>query len=487
MSSASVLIIDDEPLMRLSMVDALKAVGYDVQDASTGDEGIARSWERHFDLIITDLRMPGSNGLQVVQTCKERSPDTEVIVITAHGSVGTAVQAMKLGAYDYITKPFSMDELLLTIDRATKVVALRQENTVLRQELEGKFSFEGIVGKHDRMRQVIETIKLVSSTDATVLITGESGTGKEVFANAIHRSSPRRGSALVKVSCAALPETLLEAELFGHEKGAFTGALKQRCGRFELAHNGTLFLDEIGEIALTVQVKLLRVLQERQFERVGGTETIASDIRLVCATQKDLKKEVEAGRFREDLYYRLHVVQIRLPPLRERRDDILILTDYLLKGLLAKNNCAVHGFSPQAKEILLRYSFPGNVRELENTIERAVALAQHRKEIEVWDLCGYQSCPFLGGSPQEGCGFCQEGLYRHTVSLAPVALSRTLAQAREQFERQYIVDVLNRTDWSRAATSKALGLSRKALWEKCKRYGISDLEKSADHEEKQRH
>ncbi|MDT7044159.1 sigma-54 dependent transcriptional regulator [Candidatus Nitronereus thalassa] len=486
MSEASVLIIDDEPLMRLSMVDALKAVGYQVQEASTGDEGIERSRTSRYDVVITDLRMPGSTGLQVVQACKEFSSDTEVVVITAHGSVETAVQAMKLGAYDYITKPFSMDELLLTVDRATQVVALRKENTALRQELEGKFSFEGIVGKHDRMRQVIEKIKLVSTTDATVLITGESGTGKEVFANAIHRNSPRREYALIKVSCAALPETLLEAELFGHEKGAFTGALKQRRGRFELAHKGTLFLDEIGEISPMVQVKLLRVLQERQFERVGGTETVECDVRLVCATQKDLKKEVDEGRFREDLYYRLHVVQVRLPPLRERKEDILVLADHLLHSSLSKTTCAVNGFSPQAREVLLRYSFPGNVRELENTIERGVALAQNKQEIEVWDLCGHQGCPFLGGTPQEGCGFCQEGLCNQPTPSAGDSsgisspMTGTLAEVREKIERDYIVEVLNRTEWSRTIAAKSLGLSRKALWEKCKRYGISDSVESEE-------
>ena len=310
----SVLIIDDEPLMRLSMLDALKAEGYQVQEVSNGEEGIQKTKTNRYDLVITDLRMPGSDGLQVVRVCKEYSPETEVIVITAHGSVDTAVQAMKLGAHDYVTKPFSMDELLMTVDRATKVQALRQENTALRQELEGKFNFDGMVGKNEQMRQVLEKVKLVATTDATVLIVGESGTGKEVIANAIHRNSPRYGQALIKVSCAALPETLLEAELFGHEKGAFTGALKQRLGRFELAHKGTLFLDEIGEIAPMVQVKLLRVLQEKRFERVGGMETIASDVRLVCATQKNLKEEVEAGRFRGDLFYRLNVVQVALPP-----------------------------------------------------------------------------------------------------------------------------------------------------------------------------
>ena len=462
----SVLIIDDEPLMRLSMLDALKAEGYQVREASNGEEGIQKAKTDRYDLVITDLKMPGSDGLQVVRVCKECSPETEVIVITAHGSVDTAVQAMKLGAHDYVTKPFSMDELLLTVDRATKVQALRQENTALRQELEGKFNFDGMVGKNEQMRQVLEKVKLVATTDATVLIFGESGTGKEVIANAIHRNSPRCGQALIKVSCAALPETLLEAELFGHEKGAFTGALKQRLGRFELAHKGTLFLDEIGEISPMVQVKLLRVLQEKRFERVGGTETIESDVRLVCATQKNLKEEVEAGRFREDLFYRLNVVQVALPPLRDRREDVLILANHLLQRRIPR---VMKGFSPAARDVLLRYSFPGNVRELENTIERAVALAQDRDEIQVWDLCGQTACPFLGGAPQSGCGFCQEGLSNVTDSQP----QGTLAEVRERCEREYILAVLAREGWSRTVASKALGLSRKALWEKCKRYGIA--------------
>ena len=465
----SVLIIDDEPLMRLSMLDALKAEGYQVQEASNGEEGIRKAKTDRYDLVITDLKMPGSDGLQVVRACKECSPETEVIVITAHGSVDTAVQAMKLGAHDYVTKPFSMDELLLTVDRATKVQALRQENTALRQELEGKFNFDGMVGKNEQMRQLLEKVKLVATTDATVLIFGESGTGKEVIANAIHRNSPRCEQALIKVSCAALPETLLEAELFGHEKGAFTGALKQRLGRFELAHKGTLFLDEIGEISPMVQVKLLRVLQEKRFERVGGTETIESDVRLVCATQKNLKEEVEAGRFREDLFYRLNVVQVALPPLRDRREDVLILANHLLERSTSRISRAMKGFSPAAREVLLRYSFPGNVRELENTIERAVALVQDRDEIQVWDLCGQTGCPFLGGPLQSGCGFCQEGL----ANVTDAEQKGTLAEVRERCEREYILAVLAREGWSRTAASKSLGLSRKALWEKCKRYGIA--------------
>ncbi len=475
----SILIIDDEPLMRLSVMDALKGVGHEVKAAATGDEGIDAINKQAFGIVITDLRLPGADGLQVLQACKQRSSWTEVIVITAHGSVETAVEAMKRGAYDYITKPFSMEELLLIVERASKVLALRQENLILREELEGKFNFEGIVGKNERMQEVLEKIKLVSTTDSTILIVGESGTGKELVANAIHRNSPRSEHALIKVSCAALPETLLEAELFGHEKGAFTGALRQRRGRFELAHKGTLFLDEIGEVSPLVQVKLLRVLQERQFERVRGNETIEVDVRLVCATQKDLKKEVAQGRFREDLYYRLHVVPVVLPPLRERRDDIVIIAEHILQGCAARMRKTLKGFSQDARELLLRYSWPGNVRELENTIERAVALSRHSDEVQAWDLCGFPSCPFSGGTPQEGCGFCSEGLTGARARSGPM---ETLTAAREEFERRYILDVLEHAQGSKTVASRILGMSRKSLWEKCKRYGISTKDAAGEDE-----
>lgn len=470
MRAPSILIVDDEPLMRLSMVDALKASGYEVNAAATGDEGLGQLTKHPVEILITDLRMPGMSGLDLLQVAKQRSPRTEVIVITAHGSVETAVGAIKMGAYDYITKPFQMDELLLIVDRATKVLALREENLQLREELEGKFSFQGILGKNDRMRAVLEKVKLVAATDSTVLIAGESGSGKELIANAIHHNSARRDHAFIKVSCAALPETLLEAELFGHEKGAFTGALRQRRGRFELAHKGTLFLDEIGEISPVVQVKLLRVLQERQFERVGGTETIEVDVRVVCATQKDLKKEVAQGRFREDLFYRLNVVPIALPALRERREDIELIADHVLQIRSARTGKQVKGFSQDARALMLRYSFPGNVRELENMVERAVALGGEREEIHPWDLCGFATCPFLGGAPQETCGFCSEGL----TGKAPQGAGPTesLAAARERFERQYLLSVLKRVDGNRSVAAKVLGISRKALWEKCKRYEI---------------
>lgn len=469
MKGLKILLVDDEPLMRLSMVDALEAVGHDVLAAASGTEGIDAVRQRPFDLVITDLRLPGADGLTVLAATKEQSAQTEVVVITAHGSVETAVGAMKLGAFDYITKPFQMDELLLIVERAGRVVALRRENQDLKEALEHKFSFGGILGTNSQMRAVLEKIKLVAGTDSTTLILGESGTGKELVANAIHQNSARSQHPLIKVSCAALPETLLEAELFGHEKGAFTGAMKQRRGRFELAHRGTLFLDEIGEISPVIQVKLLRVLQERQFERVGGNDTIDVDVRLVCATQRDLRKEVSQGRFREDLFYRLNVVPIVIPPLRQRQEDIMVIGEHVLKACSAKMNKTVKGFSSAARELFLRYSFPGNVRELENMVERAVALGRDREPIQPSDLCGFQSCPYTGGAPQESCGFCSERLTGQKREERPLT---SLATAREQFEKEYIVSVLARVEGSRTTGAKILGLSRKALWEKCKRYGI---------------
>lgn len=479
MKGLAILLVDDEPLMRLSMVDALEAVGYDVHAAASGTEGIEAVRQKTFDLVITDLRLPGTDGLSVLKATKEKSPQTEVVVITAHGSVESAVGAMKLGAFDYITKPFQMDELLLIVERVGRVVTLKRENQDLKETLEDKFCFSGILGTNSLMRAVLDKIKTVAGTDSTILILGESGTGKELVANAIHQNSPRSHHPLIKVSCAALPETLLEAELFGHEKGAFTGALRQRRGRFELAHKGTLFLDEIGEISPVVQVKLLRVLQERKFERVGGNETIDVDVRLVCATQKDLRKEVSQGRFREDLFYRLNVVQVVIPPLRQRQDDIMIIADHVLKTCSTKMNKKLKGFSPGARELLLRYSFPGNVRELENMVERSVALGRELQPVQPADLCGFQSCPFTGGTPQDNCGFCVEGLTGHKKAERAMT---SLAAAREEFEREYIVSVLDRVDGSRTTAAKILGLSRKAVWEKCKRYGIPSAKGEAEEE-----
>ena len=377
-------------------------------------------------------------------------------MITAFGSVETAVEAMKQGAYDYVTKPFSMEELILIVKRLIELRVLEDENIYLKQKIEEKYDFSGIIGKSEKILEVFEKIKIVSPTDTTVLIAGESGTGKELVANAIHYNSPRKGEAFIKVSCAALPETLLEAELFGHERGAFTGALKQKKGRFELAHKGTLFLDEIGEITQAVQVKLLRVLQEREFERLGGTETIEVDVRIICATQRDLKKEVQKGNFREDLYYRLNVVPIYLPPLRERKEDILLLAEHFLEAFSKQMNKPVIELSNIVKELLLKYDYPGNVRELENAIKRAITLCRDG-EIQPGDL------------PEDICRMYNEGF---TIG-EEINISEPLSDAISFFEKQYIIKVLDETKGNKTLAAKVLGISRKTLWEKCKAYGLN--------------
>jgi DNA-binding NtrC family response regulator len=375
-------------------------------------------------------------------------------LITAYGSIDSAVTAMKEGASDYLTKPFSMDELLLIIKRIQRIRELEEENLSLRKKVEGQFGLEGLVGKSPQMIKIYDLIETVSQTDTTVLVYGESGTGKEMVANAIHLRSPRKGRPFIKVNCAALPETLLESELFGHEKGAFTGAFKQRKGRFEMADGGTLFLDEIGDISQTVQVKLLRVLQERRFERVGGNETLSVNVRLICATQRDLKEEIRKGSFREDLYYRLNVVPIPLPPLRERREDIFLLADHFISKFSRKMGKEITGLSEEAKTILLTYAFPGNIRELENMLERALALIKG-KVIQAYDL------------PEEVCG--QASPVREICER--IRGTKPLASATSVFEKEYIHSVLEKTKGKKGQAAEILGISRKTLWEK-----IKDLE-----------
>ncbi len=460
----NILIIDDELLMRISISDALKEEGYNVQSAASGSEGLRAIRDNAYDVIITDLRLPEVDGLQILKACNQYTPKSKILMMTAYGSVETAVEAMKQGAYDYITKPFSMDELLILVKRLMTLRELEDENIYLKQKIEEKYDFSGIVGRSERMLEVFEKIKVVAPTDTTVLITGESGTGKELVASAIHYNSPRKDEAFIKVSCAALPETLLEAELFGHEKGAFTGAIKQKKGRFELAHKGTLFLDEIGEIAQTVQVKLLRVLQEREFERLGGTDTIEVDVRIICATQRDLKKEVQKGSFREDLYYRLNVVPLFMPPLRERKEDILLLADHFLKTFSEQMKRPFRELSVEVKELLLRHNYPGNVRELENAIKRAITLCREGV-IQPIDL------------PEDICRRYDEGEGGEMVS--QLQHSEPLSNAVSLFEKQYIMKVLEETKGSKTLTAKLLGISRKTLWEKCKVYG---LEKGQDGE-----
>ncbi|MBW7957713.1 MAG: sigma-54-dependent Fis family transcriptional regulator [Deltaproteobacteria bacterium] len=448
-----ILIIDDEPLMRISIGDALKGEGYEVSEAASGREGLGLAKDGGFDVVITDLRLPDIDGLEVLRSLRKSSPETMVILITAFGAVETAVEAMKYGAYDYVTKPFAMDELLIMIRRMLKLKELERENQALKEQVEGRYNFSGIVGRSEKMNEIFEMIKVISQTDSTVLILGESGTGKEIVASAIHRNSPRKDGPYIKVSCAAIPETLLEAELFGYDKGAFTGAVKQKKGRFELADKGTIFLDEIGELAPSIQVKLLRVLQEKEFDRLGGTGTVSADVRVICATQRDLKKEVQNGSFREDLYYRLNVVPIVLPPLRERKGDIILLANHFLNyysGLCKKQ---VKGFSVDAVEALIKYPFPGNVRELEHAVERAVVMGKG-EEIQPWDLPEE-----IGSSNLNDClKVFRSGPDGH----------ENLTKAMKDFEKKYIIKVLEETNGNKTLAARLLGVSRKTLWEKCK-------------------
>ena len=479
MKGLKVFIVDDEPLMRLSMRDALEGIGCEVTAAATGTEGLAVLGTQQFDIVITDLRLPGADGLTILKESKERSPATEVILITAHGSVDTAVGAIKLGAYDYITKPFQMDELLLIVERVGKIIGLRRENLELKEVLEDRFSFSGIQGSNHHMRALLERVKLLASTDSSVSIVGEPGTGKELVAHAIHLNSARRDQPLVKVCCADLPAHLMESELFGHEKGAVPGAVRQRRGRLELAQKGTLFLDDIDALSSALQTRLLRVLQEKRLLRVGGRDAIDIDVRLICASRHGLEEAVMKRQFLKDLSDYLAPVNIHVPPLRERREDVLVIAEHILNRHSTHLGKTVKGFAQPTRELFLHYSFPGNVDELEQMVERAVAVGGEGEALQPWNLCGFPTCPYLGGAPQAACGFCAEGLTieGEKPSMAPTA---TLATAREAFERDYIVEVLKQVDGNRTTAAAILGLSRKALWDKCKRYGIASARGEAE-------
>ncbi len=375
-TKASILIVDDEPIKRSVLEDELGAAGYSVVTAGNPLEAESVVKKTFFDVILTDLRMPGEDGLAFLRGLKRKKPEQVVIVMTAYGTVETAVEAMKLGAFDYIQKPFSTEELLLKLDRLLKYEQLASENEALRDQLALPRTESRIVGQSEPIREVLARIHAVAGTDTTLLIEGESGTGKELVARTIHETSHRASGSFVAVSCAALPRDLMESELFGHEAGAFTGAAKRRIGRFEIAHGGTLFLDDVDDIPLALQVKLVRVLQERSFERVGGEQPILINIRVIAATKRPLATLVSAGKFREDLYYRLNVVPLHIPPLRERSEDIGLLVEHFLKKLAIKMNRGKLSISPSAIAKLQSYHWPGNVRELEHVLERTVALTQ---------------------------------------------------------------------------------------------------------------
>jgi two-component system response regulator HydG len=373
---ATILVVDDEPELCRALSKLLSRNGYEVLTAGNGEEALQALRRQEVHLVLSDLQMPRMGGLDLLKAAQIISPATEFVIITGHGTIETAVDAMKSGAYDFIEKPFSTSTTLKVVRKALEKQNLLTENLQLRRRLEEMQGTSDIIGRSEPMRRVVATAQQAAPSSATILISGESGTGKEVFATAIHRWSERARRSMVTVSCAALPETLLEAELFGYEKGAFTGAVARRKGRFELADRSTLFLDEVGEMSPATQVKLLRVLQEGTLERLGGGEPVSVDVRIIAATNADLPALVEAGRFREDLFYRLNVINVELPPLRRRGDDVILLADFFLARYNAKNSKHLAGFTPEAQEVLGRYAWPGNVRELENAVERAVVLCR---------------------------------------------------------------------------------------------------------------
>jgi len=440
-----VLVVDDEAIIRESLRDWLSDVGYQVLTAENGPQALEIIEKEKPGIAIVDLVMPGMDGIELLKRAKETSPSIEVIIITAYGSIPTAIAAMREGAYDYIEKPFCPERAELLIEKLMEHQRLIEENISLHQKLEEHYRFENIIAKSPKMQQVIELIQVVAKSNATVLITGDSGTGKELVARAIHSQSYRKDKPFIAVSCAALPESLLESELFGHEKGAFTGAHAQRKGKFEVANRGSLFLDEIGDMSANIQVHLLRVLEEEEFTRVGGNELVKVDIRLISATNKDIKRAVANDQFREDLYYRLNVVTIELPPLRERKEDIPLLAQHFLKKFAVENQKELTDFSPEATDFLLKYEWPGNVRELENAIERAVILAKN-SYIEVADL------------PQENL------LLAHS---APPGKSL------EEIEKNHILNILNETGGNCTKAARILGISRVTLYNKIKAYGLN--------------
>jgi len=448
-----ILIVDDEAQMRDLLVKVLDKNGYQVSAAGDGEQALALLEKEPVDLVVTDVRLPGIGGLEALKAIKELNPEIVVIIMTAFGSIDQAVQAVKEGAYDYINKPFKIDEMLLTIEKALEERRLRHEVTTLRKELRTRYHFESIIGKSRAMQEVFSLIEQVGGSRSTVMIYGKSGTGKELVAKAIHYNSQRASKPFVAVNCAAIPSELLESELFGHEKGAFTGAIATKVGKFELATGGSLFLDEVGSMRLDLQAKILRALQEREVERVGGTRTIKIDVRVIAATNRDLKRAVEEGTFREDLYYRLNVVPITLPPLRQRRDDIPLLVEHFIAKYNREFNRRVKGFSAGATAALYQYDWPGNVRELENVIERAVALAQS-ETVSLRELP--LDISILG--PETIEHIQKSGL--------------SLREARNHFEKQYILNILEKVQWNQTEAARILGLHRNTLLWKLQRLGI---------------
>ena len=456
----TILIIDDNETIREGLAHTIGRMGHEVLTAASGRAGLAQLDGRRIDFAITDLKMEGMDGVAVLREIAARDPDVPTMIITAYGTVETAVEAMKLGAFDFLTKPFAPEVVRLKVERALELSAARRarhkleaHNEYLRAQAEPPHRFADLIGASDTMAAVFRTVQKVARTDSTVLITGESGTGKELVARAVHEHSRRAGGPFIKINCGAIPETLLESELFGHEKGAFTGAVKAKMGRFELADGGTLFLDEIGDVSPAMQVKLLRVLQEQELERVGGETTVQIDTRVVSATNKDLDHEVAEGRFRQDLYYRLHIIPVVLPPLRERRDDVALLVAHFIDKLGPRTNAQVRGITDDALARLMAHQWPGNVRELENVVEQALVFAEGDR-ITVGALPA-----FLQGPDRE--------------DRLDVPKQMSLPEILDDLERQLILKAYKKAKGVKTETARLLGIKTSALYYKLDKYQIS--------------
>ena len=443
MGNTKILIVDDELIMRESLAGWLERDGHDVDTAASGEEALYKCKDRRFDILLVDIKMEGMSGLDVLKQIKGSDPDVAVVMITAYGSIPSAIEAMKNGAYDYLLKPFDPNELGVIIEKIIDLQAQAKENLYLKQEYKDRARFESMIAQSRPMQEIFDLIQDVAPTDSTVLITGETGTGKGLAAKAIHTNSPRSEGPFVIVNCGAFPEHLLESELFGYQKGAFTDAKTTKKGRLELAHGGTLFLDEVGEISMRMQIDLLRILEDRVFYRLGGTQPIEADFRVIAATNSDLEKAIRQGTFREDLYYRLNVISFRMPPLRERKDDIPLLAQHFVHRFAQETNKPIDQISREALDEMMLYEWPGNVRELQNAIERAVVVGKGRK-IMLHDL------PIL----------------------QPERLSSAIRKSLNEVEKLHIIQVLRETEWNISKSAQTLGIDRSTLYNKIKRYNI---------------
>ncbi len=452
---STVLVVDDDHAHRTMLNTLIRGWGYAVSEADDGSTAVEQVKETSFDLVLMDVRMVRVSGLEALETIKSYNPAIPVIIMTAYSSVETAVAALKQGAHDYLTKPLDFDKLRLTLERAMEHTRLKEENRLLRENLGQQFDSQNIIGKSPSMLKLLETVAQVAPSEATVLISGESGTGKELIAGALHFNSPRKSGPYVKINCAAITETLLESELFGHERGAFTGADRRREGRFSQAHGGTLFLDEVSEMSLMMQVKLLRAVQEREFNRVGGETTIQVDVRVIAATNKNLMEQIKEGAFREDLYYRLNVVELQVPPLMTRKEDIPLLAQHFLEMFATKNRKAIKGFTPKAMDGLIRYDWPGNVRELMNAVERGVVLARSNYLDEA-------DFPFV-----------KDSSIQNDHDLAnPAELSVQGDVPLNEVEKTVILNTLEAAGGNKSEAARRLGITRKTLHKKLKAYGV---------------